>query len=200
MNKHEFFGLLFRRLNKLPQSEIQKTVDYYNEIICDRMEDGMTEEEAVAALGNIDEIISNVMYEQPIQNLIKASVTGTEDKKHMNIGWLILLIVGSPIWLSLTLAFLSVMLAVYIVVWTMVFVVYVTSASFAIAGVTSVIGGLIFFAFYPAPTAICTIGIGFVCAALAIFIGISCKYVTKGAVKFTSMGIHAIKTIVISLT
>ena len=72
MNKHEFFGLLFRRLNKLPQSEIQKTVDYYNEIICDRMEDGMTEEEAVAALGNIDEIISNVMYEQPIQNLIKS--------------------------------------------------------------------------------------------------------------------------------
>lgn len=41
-------------------AEIQKTVMFYAEAIDDRMEDGMTEEEAVAAMGNIDDILREV--------------------------------------------------------------------------------------------------------------------------------------------
>ena len=42
---------LAAQLHSLPQSEIQKSLDYYEELIDDNVEDGRSEEEAVAALG-----------------------------------------------------------------------------------------------------------------------------------------------------
>ena len=50
MTKTEFFAALDALLEHLPEEERKKTLDYYEEAIADRMDDGMTEEEAVAAL------------------------------------------------------------------------------------------------------------------------------------------------------
>ena len=47
MNKQEFITLLEKRLFELPQVEKEHLLNYYNETIEDRIEDGMSEAEAV---------------------------------------------------------------------------------------------------------------------------------------------------------
>ena len=50
MNKTEFVNQLSAGLMGLSQEDIKRSVDFYAEMIDDRIEDGMPEEEAVAAL------------------------------------------------------------------------------------------------------------------------------------------------------
>lgn len=57
MRKFEFLEELKHRLSKLSDCEIEKTASFYAECIDDRIEEGMTEEEAVCALGSIDSIV-----------------------------------------------------------------------------------------------------------------------------------------------
>lgn len=90
MNKQEFLSVLQRRLKSLPKQECQKMLDYYAEMIEDRMEEGMSEESAVQDLGNVEMIASQILASQP-----------TKEKKLSNpVKGLIvaLLILGSPLW------------------------------------------------------------------------------------------------------
>ena len=41
MNKSEFLNSLEEKLKELPKDEIRKTIDYYDEMIDDRIEDGI---------------------------------------------------------------------------------------------------------------------------------------------------------------
>ena len=61
MTRNEFRNALSARLLTLPMSESTKTLDFYDEMICDRIEDGMTEEAAVAALGDIDKLAREIL-------------------------------------------------------------------------------------------------------------------------------------------
>ena len=56
MTKAEFIEQLSTTLKGLSDEDIKKSLDYYEEMIDDRMEDGKSEEEAVGGLGTIDEI------------------------------------------------------------------------------------------------------------------------------------------------
>ena len=58
MKKYEFLDELCRALRFCPSAEeAQRTVNFYSEAIDDRMEDGMSEEEAVAAMGSVEDIV-----------------------------------------------------------------------------------------------------------------------------------------------
>ena len=63
MNKNQFLEELSRRLEGGSDAERKIALDFYAEMISDRMEEGMTEEEAVAALGSIDQIIRDAAPE-----------------------------------------------------------------------------------------------------------------------------------------
>lgn len=52
MTKQEFLLRIRNGLAALPKEDIEKSVEYYREMIDDRMEDGLSEEEAVAAIGS----------------------------------------------------------------------------------------------------------------------------------------------------
>ena len=52
MNKTEFLDALRHALGKLPSYEVEQSIAFYAEMIDDRIEDGMSEQEAVAALGS----------------------------------------------------------------------------------------------------------------------------------------------------
>lgn len=56
MKKLEFINELGGALSVLPPEEVRPILDYYMEIIADRMEDGLTEEAAISSLGPIDEL------------------------------------------------------------------------------------------------------------------------------------------------
>ena len=52
MTKREFLEILNERTARLSEAERDRLLEYYGEIIDDRMEEGLTEAEAVAALGD----------------------------------------------------------------------------------------------------------------------------------------------------
>ena len=56
MNKTEFLDALRHALGKLPSYEVEQSIAFYAEMIDDRIEDGMSEQEAVAALGSVHAI------------------------------------------------------------------------------------------------------------------------------------------------
>ena len=64
MTKNEFLEKIRKGLDGLPTADVERTLDFYKEIIEDRVEEGRTEEEAIAALGDVDLIIENVRKEQ----------------------------------------------------------------------------------------------------------------------------------------
>ena len=47
MNKTEFLDALRHALGKLPSYEVEQSIAFYAEMIDDRIEDGMSEQEAV---------------------------------------------------------------------------------------------------------------------------------------------------------
>lgn len=63
MTKSEFILSLSEALAHLPGQERSRVLEYYEEMIDDRVESGMTEEEAVAALGSIEEILKEAAPE-----------------------------------------------------------------------------------------------------------------------------------------
>lgn len=65
MNKKEFMRELEKGIAALSEEERLRTSDYFSEMLDERIEDGMSEEEAVASIGSVDEIIRNVLAEVP---------------------------------------------------------------------------------------------------------------------------------------
>ena len=125
MNKRAFLRALSRELRGLPRGERAASLDYYGEMIQDRMEEGLSEEEAVARLGSADEIARQILE----SNGPKEKSSGRAPV------WMIALIVlGSPVWLALLFAVLAVMLAAYIVAWSLIAALYAVLLGMAVCG------------------------------------------------------------------
>ena len=73
MKKQDFTKWLRYKLYDLPTEELERILQYYSDAIADRMEDGMTEEEAVAALGTREEILAACRMGLPTQTAVKRS-------------------------------------------------------------------------------------------------------------------------------
>lgn len=61
MTRVEFLTELDRRLSALSKEEADKHLAYYAEMLADRMEDGMSEEEAVASMESLDVIARRIL-------------------------------------------------------------------------------------------------------------------------------------------
>lgn len=57
MNKQQFAEALRRGLRGLADADVSRAIDFYMEMIDDQMENGLTESEAISALGSMEEII-----------------------------------------------------------------------------------------------------------------------------------------------
>ena len=71
MNKEQFLQQLAYHIAGLPQSDVMHWLEYYDEMLDDRIEDGMSEEDAIAALGEPLQIARQILAETPITRLVK---------------------------------------------------------------------------------------------------------------------------------
>ena len=117
MNKQEFLAELRRGLQGLPQADIEERVNFYSEMIDDRMEDGLTESEAVAEIGSVGEVVSQILSDIPLTRLVKEKI---KPKRPVSPWVVVLLILGFPLWLPLVIAFSAIILSIYIVVWSVI--------------------------------------------------------------------------------
>lgn len=177
MNKIEFLTVLRERLQGLPEEDIKKSIDFYCEMIDDRVEDGMSEAEAVDALGNIEEIISQILSEVSLPKLVKEKV---KPKRALKAWEIVLLVLGAPLWIPLLAAVILTVLAVYLSVWSVIISLYAVDLSIAVSGLAciGVAVALLFDGqFVPAGV---VFGTGLVCMGLAILLFFAFNLVTKG--------------------
>ena len=67
MTKTEFLLRLREMLSELPQEDVAERLVFYGEMIDDRMEDGLTEDEAVSGIGQPEEIAQQILAETPVR-------------------------------------------------------------------------------------------------------------------------------------
>lgn len=173
MNKTDFLEKLSACLCGLPIEEIEKRLEFYEEMINDYMEDGMTEEEAIAKLGNPEEIANQIIADIPLGTLVKEKI---KRHKRMSAGQIVFLVLTSPIWASLLISVLCVVFSVLASLWA-VFV------SLAACGLAGVILGVAFMALGKMPTGIVTLGGAVAFIGLAILFFFLCYFATKGTIR-----------------
>ena len=140
MTKSEFLKSLCTSLHGLSDEDIKKSVDYYEEMIDDRMEDGKSEEEAVEGLGTIDEIKNNILEDIPITKIVKEKIKPKRTLK----GWeIILLIIGSPVWIPVTAAMIIVALVLYLCFWIVILWLYACDFAVFFSGFASIFGAFV---------------------------------------------------------
>ena len=107
MRKQEFLAQLRKGLSGLPQDDVEERLTFYNELIEDRMDEGLSEEAAVAAMGTAQEIVAQVVAEIPLAKIAKERI---RPKRRLSAGEIVLLALGSPIWISIGIAVFAVIL------------------------------------------------------------------------------------------
>lgn len=130
MKKNEFMDALKKKIKNESYEYVCQVVEYYDEIISDLIEDGVSEEDAIASLGSIDDILINMHGEDIIE------MKPHSKKSTAVIGGL--LILGFPLWGSLLAAGLLLLLSVYIIIWC----IPIVTVCLAFAGTISFIVGI----------------------------------------------------------
>lgn len=166
MTKSEFINTLIQRLSGLDEGEITKAVAFYSEMIDDRIEDSMTEEEAVESLGSIDSIVNEIFEQLPLSAVIKQKVK----KNQNNTLWIILSIIGFPVWFPLSVALLVIVFALYISIWAVIISLFAAVVSFIVAGVCSVGAGIAFCVIKTPAVGAAIIGVGLMLTGLFILL------------------------------
>ena len=114
MSKQEFLAQLRKGLSGLPKDDIDGRLMFYEEMIDDRIEEGLSEEEAVLAVGTVEEVAYQITEEIQLLNAPKEKARTKKFKT-----WeIVLLILGSPLWLSLMITGFALGVTFYALVWT----------------------------------------------------------------------------------
>ena len=190
MNKQEFVWALQNGLSGLPRQDVDERLAFYSEMIDDRMEEGLTEEEAVAEIGPIDQIIAQIIEETPLPRIVRERI---RPKQSRGAGEILLLVLGSPVWLPLLIAAFAVCLSFYLVLWAVLISVWAVDLSLALSAAAG-----LFTAFYdlvngnPAGAAF-VLGAAMLCAGLAILLFWGCLELTKGLLRLTKKLLSGIK-------
>ena len=178
MSKQEFLTQLRKGLSGLPQADIEERLTFYDEMLEDKMEEGLSEEEAVLAAGPINEIIAQIVADTPLTKIAKERII---PKKRLSVGKIVLLVLSSPIWIPLGIAAISVILSLYIVLLAVIFSLWTIFASFIVSSVASVAICIIFIIRGISLSGVAMLSAGIVCAGLYIFMFYGCMAITKGS-------------------
>lgn len=191
MNKNEFLVCLREKLSGLPEEDAEKYAEYYCEMIDDRIEDGMSEEEAVADVGSVDEIVTEILRSTPLVKLVKEKV---KPKRKLRAWEIVLLAVGSPLWLALGLAALCVLLAVYIVLWALVIALICVDAALFAAAVALFACCAVLTVSSQIPEKIMCMGAGLIVGGIALLLSLGVKGAVKGTARLSKKIIIGIKS------
>lgn len=133
MNKAEFLKELAADLHRMQDAEKNKFTNYYEEMIADYTENGISEEDAVKKIGDPKKIAEELLNEyDSIQ--IKLPSTGS---KILNAA---LIIIGFPLWGSILLAVVLMILSAYILLWCIPFITGVGCIGLFTSSLIGIIG------------------------------------------------------------
>lgn len=177
MNKREFLADLAEKIDCLPQEDINHWIDYYSEMIDDRIEDGMSEEQAVYAMGNVYDIATQIMIDTPIRTLVK---TKAESARRLQSWEIVLLAVGAVVWVPLLIAAIAVVFSMYVTMWALLISAYAVAVSFCVCGIASM--AACFFVIGGTSEVIAAVGIGLILTGIGVIMILGLRYAAHGIV------------------
>lgn len=168
MTRDEFLDRLGELLACLPAEQVEETKAFYAEAIADRVEDGMSEEEAVAAMGAPGEVAEATLDDLPA---VPRAIARTRRRSTVLL-W-VLTIVGSPVWVPLLIAFVIVALSIYFCIWVLAFCVWVIAMALGAVGAAAfaLVAAGIAIGHVPYVLAMLGCGLAFIGAALLVGAG-----------------------------
>ena len=119
MTKKEFLSQLRKKLRKLSMAESRERIGFYSEIIDDKIEEGLSEEAAVAETGSVDDIAAQIIDDIP------DSPEKEKIKKDVSAWQIVLLIVGSPVWFPILISIFAVVWSIVITFWAIEIPLYI---------------------------------------------------------------------------
>lgn len=182
MDKQAFLTALRSGLSGLPQDDIEERLTFYGEMIDDRMEEGLSEEEAVAAIGEVSEIARQAVADTPLAKIAKERI---RPKRRLKTWEIVLLALGSPIWLSLAIAAAAILFAVIVSLWSVILSLWAVFASLAVSAVAAVPTGAFFAVGGHGTAGLAMLSAGLVCAGLTILLFFGCMGAMKGILRLT---------------
>ena len=135
MRKQDFIKELRINLSFLPKEEIEDRISFYSELIDDKIEEGLKEEDVIKSIGSVYEIIDQIINDMPLSKIAKEKI---KPKRKLSALEVTLIIIGSPIWLTLLLSLVAILFSLYIVGWSVVisiWAIFISLISVLVAGI-----------------------------------------------------------------
>ena len=193
MNKESYLAQIRQLLQSLPEEDRERSLAFYAESIDDRIEDGMSEEEAVASMERPEEAAKAILMDMPIPKLVKARVK----ERRMGAAEILLLALGFPLWFPLLLTVLILGLTLYLLVWALVLALGavvlamgLSAAALLVAGVYSIIKAAI-------SLGVLNFGAALVLTGLTVLLGFVLVWAGKLAVKLGKWMVRGLKALLI---
>lgn len=194
MTKDEFLSVLGTRLSGVPAEDRQRSLEYYNEIIDDRMEDGLTQEEAVAAMGSLDKIVVEILSDVSLGKIVKEKVVPRGEKRTWET---VLLVLGAPLWLSAALALAALALSAYLLLWSAVACLYVMTVCLGVCGGAGLLGMVFLAARGELLGGLLLLGAGLICAGLTILFFHLSNLAAGGSISLSKLTMIGVKQLFI---
>lgn len=177
MNKAEFLKELDRQLSGLPKEERQRSVEFYSEMIDDRIEDGDDEATAVSRAGSPRQIAEELMGESARQGA---------GKRRVNVWTVVFAVLASPIWLPILAAAAAVVISVYISVWAIVVSIAAAGIGIAAGALGGIAAALIMLFTQPPADAAFIFGCALILAGASVFVLLAAIYSVRVTIKGTA--------------
>jgi len=175
MKKREFLGVLQRELYNLPQNELEEQLAFYSEMIDDGIEEGLTEDDAVAKIGSVSEILSQINKPTRARKTTEKVKRDNKDSKDNKALFIALLIVGSPVWIALLSVAFVIFVFTYAVIWSLWISFIAVEIALAAGGVYALVAPIVFTVNGQWKLGVGVLGAGMVSAGLSILLWIPCK-------------------------
>ena len=192
MNKVEFLEKLRNKLYGLPNDDIEEKVEFYSEIIDDRIEDGEEETKVIEDLGDIDKIVSEIISDTSLLKIVKEKA---KPNRKLKVWEIVLIACSFPIWLPILIVALVLAIVAYILIWVLVIVCYSVETSFIVGSVGGIIGFLI--TLFTGNSNYMLLACGLILGGLALPFTYVCFLVTKLTINMSKRIINGIKKLIL---
>ncbi|MBE6597268.1 MAG: DUF1700 domain-containing protein [Ruminococcaceae bacterium] len=194
MRKQEFLDALGTRLSGLPKAELEERIGFYSEMIDDRIEEGLSEEEAVADIGPVAKISEQIIADIPLKAIAKEKI---KPKRRLKWWEILCLILGSPIWLSLLIAAFAVILSLYAVLWSLIASVWAVFAAVSASSLACVAMGVLIIIEGEIVSGVGCFGAALLLSGLAVLLFLGSIYGTTGTARLSKIIALGIKKLFI---
>lgn len=127
--------------------------------------------------------------------LVEGKTDMDKHERTQKLGWwvMLLLVLGSPVWLSLIIAAFAVLLSLYVSLWSVIISLWAAFASFIGCSLGGAVSGVYFICVGETAPGVAMLGAALFLSGLTIFAFLGCMAATKGAAWLTKKGAVGLK-------